>query len=247
MKQLIITFCAVAGLFAVSPAFAQADTPFAKANEEYAAGHFQEAIDGYETLARSGQWSATLFYDLGNAYFRANDFGRAILNYERVLALEPRHPEADANLRIARDEARALELTVSAPERSLQLMTLNQYTIAAAIAFWIGILGIVILILARRRSVGLIALSILSLLIFALAVAAVVWLDNGNKGSALAIVTDKGVEARVATAENANTVLALPPGSEIRIVSQRGDWVYAVLPNNLRGWIPAKSAESVRL
>lgn len=244
MKKLIITFCAATSLFAVSSAFAQADTAFAKANEEYAAGHFQEAIDGYETLVRSGQWSATLFYNLGNAYFRASDFGHAILNYERALALEPRHPEANANLRIARDEARALELAVSAPERSLQLMTLNQYTIAAAIALWIGI---VILTLARRRSAGLIALSILSLLIFAFAVVAVAWLDNGNKGSALAIVTDKGVEARVATAENANTVLALPPGSEIKIVSQRGDWIYAVLPNNLRGWIPAKSAESVRL
>jgi tetratricopeptide (TPR) repeat protein len=247
MKQLIITLCAVGGLFAVSSTFARADTPFAKANEEYAAGHFKEAIDGYETLARSRQWSATLFYDLGNAYFRAGDFGRAILNYERALALEPRHPEADANLRIARDEARALELAVSVPERSLQLMTPNQYTIAAAIALWVGIFGIVILISARRRSAGLIALSILSLLIFAFAVAAIVWLDNGNKGSALAIVTDKGVEARVATAENANTVLALPPGSEIKIVSKRGDWIYAVLPNNLRGWISAKSAESVRL
>jgi tetratricopeptide (TPR) repeat protein len=247
MKQLIITLCAVAGLFAVSPAFAQADTPFAKANAEYAAGHFKEAIDGYELLAGSGKWSATLFYDLGNAYFRTNDFGRAILNYERALALEPRHPEAEANLRIARDEARALELTANAPDRFLQFMTQSQYTIAAVIAFWIGIFGIVILILARRRSAGLIALSILSLFIFAFAVAAIVWLDNGNKGSALAIVTDKGVEARVATAETANTVLALPPGSEIRIVSKRGDWIYAVLPNNLRGWISAKSAESVRL
>src|ERR1700676_4372195 len=148
MRQLIITFCAVAGLFAVSSTFAQANTQFAKANEEYAAGHFQEAIDGYETLARSGQWSATLLYDLGNAYFRTSDFGRAILNYERALALEPRHPEADANLRIARDEAHALELAVNAPERSLQLMTLNQYTIAVAIAFWIGILGIFFLFFA---------------------------------------------------------------------------------------------------
>jgi hypothetical protein len=85
------------------------------------------------------------------------------------------------------------------------------------------------------------------LLVFASAVAAIIWIDNGNKGRTLAIVTDKGVEARVATAGNANTVLALPAGSEIRIVSKRGDWMYAVLPNNLRGWIPAKSAESVHL
>jgi hypothetical protein len=41
--------------------------------------------------------------------------------------------------------------------------------------------------------------------------------------------------------------LALPVGSEIKILSTRGDWIYAALPNNLRGWIPAKNAERVRL
>ena len=55
------------------------------------------------------------------------------------------------------------------------------------------------------------------------------------------------MEARLATADNANTVLALPPGSEIKILSTRGDWIYAALPNHLHGWLPAKSAELVRL
>src|SRR5256886_8061056 len=118
--------------------FAQADGDFTKANQEYAQGHFAEAISGYEALVRTGQWSANLFYDLGNAYFRVGDFGHAILNYERALALEPHHPETQANLRIARDEARALELQPGWPEHSLRFATVNQYTIAAAIAFWLG-------------------------------------------------------------------------------------------------------------
>lgn len=240
-------YSAIIGAFLVSSAFAQPDAQFAKANQEYAGRQFKEAIDDYEALVRSGPWNANLFYDLGNAYFRVSDFGRAILNYERALALDPRHPEADANLRIARDEARALELTASRTERALRLMTLNQYAITAAVAFWIGTFGITSLFFARRRSAGLITMSILSWSIFALAVAAIVWIDNGNRGRELAIVTDKDVEARVATADNANRVLALPPGSEIRILSKRGDWIYAALPNNLRGWISAKSAESVRL
>jgi len=66
---------------------AQPNPDFTKANEEYAQGQFTEAISGYEGLVRAGQWSANLFYDLGNAYFRTGEFGRAILNYERALAL----------------------------------------------------------------------------------------------------------------------------------------------------------------
>jgi tetratricopeptide (TPR) repeat protein len=240
-------YSAILCLCLVASAFAESDARFAKANEEFAAGRFKEAIDNYEALASSGKWSANLFYNLGNAYFRADDLGRAILNYERALALDPRHPEADANLRIVRDEARALELTQNSPERFLRVLNVNQYTIMAAVAFWIGAFGIMGLVFGRRRTAGLVTLSILSLLTFALSTAAVAWIDRGSKGRALAIVTNKGVEARVATADNANSVLALPPGSEIQILSRRGDWTYAGLPNGLRGWISAKDAEPVRL
>ena len=68
-SYIIVLCCA---LFA-SAAFAQSDAEFAKANQEYAQGHFKEAISGYEAFVRSGQWSANLFYDLGNAYFRTGE------------------------------------------------------------------------------------------------------------------------------------------------------------------------------
>src|SRR5713101_8598714 len=168
-RLLTFLLCAVS----TSSAFAQLDSDFAKANHDYAQGNFKEAISGYETLVGSGQWSANLFYDLGNAYFRTGDFGRAILNYERALALERHHPEATANLQIARDEAHALELPPNWPERYLQFASINQYSIAAAVAFWVGVFCIVMLIFARRRSVPLIATLIFCLLLSAVATYAV--------------------------------------------------------------------------
>src|SRR5438132_13293663 len=165
-RLLAFLLCAVS----TSSAFAQLDSDFAKANQDYAQGNFNEAISGYRTLVGSGPLSANLFYDLGNAYFRTGDFGRAILNYKRALALEPHHPEAAANLQIARDEARALEMQQSWPERYLQFASVNQYSTAASVAFWAGAFCIVELIFTRRRSVRLTVLSILSLSAFALAI-----------------------------------------------------------------------------
>lgn len=240
----------IALLFSVGSAFSavgQADADFAKANHEYAQGHFKEAITNYEALVRAGQWNANLFYDLGNAYFRTGDFGRAILNYERALALDRHHPEATANLQIARDEARALELQPSRLERYLQFASPNQYSVVATAAFWLMILAVVAVIFARRRSPALVSLSMCCLLVIAVAVWAIYTLEHGSKGRALAIVTGKDVQARLATADTANSVLALPPGSEIKILSTRGDWMYAALPNDLRGWIQANNAEQVRL
>jgi tetratricopeptide (TPR) repeat protein len=240
---IAFVFCALA----TSSVLAQADADFAKANQEYAQKHYKKAISGYEALVRAGQWSANLFYDLGNAYFRTGDFGRAILNYERALALERHHAEATANLQIARDEARALEIQPSRPERYLQFASVNQYSITAAVALWIAASCLAALIFTRRRSATVTAISICCLLVLAAAISAIFTLERGSKGDALAIVTGKDVQARLATADTANSILALPPGSEIKILSTRGDWIYAALPNNLRGWIPAKNAERVRL
>jgi tetratricopeptide (TPR) repeat protein len=240
-------FCALICLVAPSLAFAKPDGDFAKANQEFAQGHFKEAIAGYQDLVHAGQWNANLFYNLGNAYFRTRDFGHAILNYERALALDNHHPEATANLQIARDEARALELQPTKVERYLRFASINQFTIAAAIALWLGIFGIVVLLFGRRRSAALLFLSISCLVAGAAAVWAIHTLDNGSEGRGLAIVTGNDVQARLATADTANSVLALPPGSEIKILSTRGDWMYAALPNDLRGWIQTRNAEQVRL
>ncbi len=245
---LWVSVAAIAlGYADVSSARGDQNPAFAKANEDYSEGHFLEAVDGYQNLVKTGQWSANLFYDLGNAWFRLGNFGEAILNYERTLALDPHHPEAAANLALVRDAARALELKRDRLERYIDAGTSTQYSIVASIAFWLGLFGAAHLFFLRRRSAAAVSLIIFSTVVFAGAVFALYLLETGSKGTALAIVTGKNIEARLATADNASSVLALPPGSEVKILSRRGDWLYAALPNDLRGWIPASGAQPVRM
>ncbi len=245
-KRFCLSIVAVALVLAGAVSAAD-ESVFAKANQAYNESRFKEAADGYESLVRAGNWSANLFYDLGNTRFRLGDFGNAILNYERALALDPRHPEADANLRLARDEARALELRKDWIERYAGMATVKQYSIAAAVGFWFALFIAAQLLLSRRRSAGRIAVIAMSLLVSGVSIFAIYTLENGTRGNALAVVTGKEIVARLATADDAKSVLLLPAGSEIKILSDRGDWIYAALPNDQRGWIPASSAERVRL
>jgi tetratricopeptide (TPR) repeat protein len=240
MKRVIVDL-AIVFLLLTSPAFAQ----FEKANEEFAAGNFKAAIADYENAVRNGEYSANLFYNLGNAYFRTQDFGHAILNYERALALDRHHAEAEANLRVARDAARALSLAPRASEKAFRIASVNQWTTVAAIAAWVFVFSVAVLTFSRRSRAAVMGLSILSLSILVIAVVAAYRINSAD--ASRAIVVAKDVTARVATADNANRVLALPMGSEIEVVSKRGDWIYAALPNDQRGWIPASSAEVVRL
>lgn len=238
-------FCMIAAtLLAVATSYADSAADFAKANREYAAEHYQAATEGYETLARAGESNSALFYNLGNAWYRRGDRARAILNYERALALDPHHAEATANLQLVRDQARALELMPQWPERFCSAIDSAGFAWTAAVAFWAG-LFLLALYLFRRSAAKMVG----ALAAFAICGGAVYVLyamENGNRGVSLAIVLGRNIEARLATAENANTVLALPPGSEVMLLSTRGDWSYAALPNNLQGWIPTRSAELVR-
>ena len=226
---------------------AAGEAEFAKANQAYAEGRFEDAVAGYDSVVRVGHWNANVFYDLGNAWYRLGDFGKAILNYERALALDPRHPEAEANLRLARDEGRALELRLSTAERYASMATTTQYSILAAASFWLAMFCGFHWFFSRRRSVGPLLLVVASLVVTAISVFGIVASENGTRGNALAIITAKETEARLATADNAKSILVLPGGSQITVLSERGDWLYAALPNEQRGWIPARVAERVRL
>lgn len=244
-RQIVSAFVLLT-LVSVTHVRAEATEAIAKANEEYRTGNFREAIAQYQMAVDAGTKNAALFYNLGNAWFRAGDTGRAILNYERALALKPQHPEARANLHLAQDKARALELKPMWWDAFITRATPNEFSIAAAAGFWVWVFCFAAWLLAGRRGPILLLTSVLAFMITGASLAALYAMATGRSGRDFAIVTGEKIEARVATADNARSVLVLPPGSEIRILSMRGDWIYAALPNDLRGWIPTGSAERVR-
>ena len=101
MKQFFIL---TAILFATFNLSAQNDQ-LQQANEAYAKGDFQAAADGYEELLKANGESATVYYNLGNSYYKLNKIAPSILNYERALLLEPGNNDIRFNLEIAKLKA----------------------------------------------------------------------------------------------------------------------------------------------
>ena len=73
-----------------------------KANDLYVATSYAQAIEVYEEISKQGYESATLYYNLGNAYYRINKIAPAILNYERALRLDPSNLDIQHNLKLAK-------------------------------------------------------------------------------------------------------------------------------------------------
>ena len=217
---------------------------FETANDLYDQGKYAEAKRRYEALVDAGTAGANVFFNLGNADHRLGAEGRAILGYERALALEPSHPEARANLNLVRQQTGAKLPSLSWAEKTVVSRSLTFCIIAASLTGWLFIFGCgLIATSARAEKGGLWLVTLIGVVGCALSGTAV-WTELKNQ--ALAVVTTKQTEARLAPAASSGVAEALPAGSRVRVLSERGPWVYCELPGRGRGWVAQEAVERVR-
>src|SRR5271166_49137 len=62
---------------------------------------YRESAALLESLLANGFRNGAVYYNLGNAYFRAGDYGRSIAAYRKAKPYRPRDPYLEANLRQA--------------------------------------------------------------------------------------------------------------------------------------------------
>lgn len=101
MKRVIVLvyFCVVLSVV-------NAQTPkelWTTANNMYSKAQFSDALQNYLKIEEQGFASESLFYNIGNSYFKLNEFGKSILYYERALKLNPSNEDILNNLSLAKD------------------------------------------------------------------------------------------------------------------------------------------------
>lgn len=72
-----------------------------KANAYFTTEKYDEAVYIYEQILQTGEESAKLYFNLGNAYYKIGDVNNAILNLERAKVLAPHDANIEFNLQIA--------------------------------------------------------------------------------------------------------------------------------------------------
>ncbi len=217
---------------------------FDDANTLHGKGDHAGATKAYTTLIEQGERSANLFYNRANAEYRQGRKGAAILDYERALALQPGHPEATANLAFLRAQTAARTEQINRWERLLawpERATHSRAAWGAAAGFWIVAFSVAPLLWRRRVAWGP---AVLGMALFTVCGASTVW--EARRG-ALWIVTGNRAVARSAPAESSESVAALPLGSQLRLVLERGEWLLVKLPDGKQAWLPRAGAEPVAL
>ena len=74
MKKIILLLC----LLSFSFGFSQNKALFNEATELYNNGEYSAAIENYEQIIENGEHSASLYFNLGNCYYKLNSIGPSI-------------------------------------------------------------------------------------------------------------------------------------------------------------------------
>ena len=226
-------------LLCTTHAMAGTAEDFTAANRSYADGDYAAARRGYERTLADGP-RVNVLYNLGNAFFRLGEPGRAALEYERVLALQPRHPDATANLKLAREKSAARVPEDPWWQRGLLWLPAGTATALAVGACWFLLL-LGASIAWRRKGVARILACGFGVMLAAGYAAGVCW--AAQERGRIALVIASRAEARSEPAGRSTITETLPPGSRVRMISEQAGWTYCRLPGGQPGWLPPSTIE----
>ena len=220
---------------------------FFKANEAYKEGRFNDAVAGYNKLLESGLKNGHLYFNLGNAYFRLNQLGQAILNFERARLLMPRDADLRFNLGHARDQT-----TDAIPESEgflnmvfFWLDALNLAELFWAFAFANLVLWATLLIRLYNRSEWTFYTALITLAFWIVlgTSSGMKWYQTTKDRRAVIITKEVPV---LAGPETGDTLLfKLHEGTIVRHERSEDGWSLIRLADKKRGWVQANAIERI--
>ncbi|MCC7262968.1 MAG: tetratricopeptide repeat protein [Candidatus Latescibacteria bacterium] len=222
---------------------------FNQGNEHYRQGEYPQARESYLAVVAAGIADPQVYYNLGNACFKAGRLGEAVLWYERARRLAPRDADLLANLRFA--EGLRLDQTGPAGgvgqwlEEVYLFPTLDELSLVFSLVF-LAACGLGGWRLWQRTwgtwwRLGLFAGAL------CLAVIAGIYLGARYYGQAQAqaVVIAAEVSARSAPDPAQTPVFVVHEGTRLALIRSEGEWLLVRLPGGLSGWVPAGAVEAI--
>jgi len=247
-KRISLTLC---GLLIAVPCFAQesVQAAFTKGNGYYEKGEFLKAAGEYEKVLEEGYESLPLYYNLGNSYFKADEKGKAILNYARALRLDPRDADLKSNYRFVKDtvaggiqpegrfwmaglvKSYSDEFTVN----ELLWMTTALYILLIALLF------VLVTVPDLYRKAVTVFVIVAALFVIN---SGIVWQKVRSAGREAVVIASEA-ESRYAPFETATAYFRLHEGMEVDVLTAKGGWAKIKRADGKIGWVPEKDIETI--
>jgi tetratricopeptide (TPR) repeat protein len=214
------------------------EVAFDAANKLFEEGKYADAAAAYEKMLADGQRSASVYYNLGTAYYRAGQMGRCTAAFRKAEQLTPRDASLRANLQFVRKRVNGEEKTVVPAWRAwLTLLTLNEGTLLTSTILWAWFLLLAAgewkpslkpTLRTYTRTAGILLL----LTGGCLAVSAYVRLADTS-----AVIVVKEAVVRFGPLSESQTAYQLPDGAEATVLDTKEDWLQIRDLARRVGWV----------
>ena len=245
MRPLLLGFIFIFWAVSISLAVDTQTTPqtvFFHANTLYTQGQYTAATEAYEAVLQSGFASGNVYFNLGNAYFRNGQAGKAILNYERARRFLPSDTDLGANLQFAR-------LLTGAKGCQLPLWNRLAFPLAHTLAtdsfLWFTSIAYTLLfvilavyyLLPLRPQWLLYAGWGLAVLLFVMTTSLIQQARTDDLQRKAVVLAKEDSPVRFEPADNGTVHFSVTQGTLIQILDIREDWWQVARCDGQRGWI----------
>lgn len=207
---------------------------------------YKAAQNKGEALVKSGQISPEVFTLLGHAAYKQGDPGGAVMWYQRAQLFPTAIPELRQNLRHLSEKVHYFGFRRNEWLDALVLIaSRNQWALVATVGGWLAVFSLAFLMLGARQRLRTWVVGTLVIGLLGLSIGLFAWWLRPDFRSLenLAFVTASDAWAHTAAAEISGHVIAIPSGSTVRRIEERGAWAYVEIPQqdeNVFGWLLAK-------
>lgn len=231
----------------------QPDSLYTTAGEAYTEGLFEQALLDYQAILDSGRESADLYYNMGNAAFRSNKLGYAVLYYKKALKMDPSHEEAGKNLEYVshylEDQLEQVpELFIRTWIRAVyQLFSLHTWSYLALVFFALILAGSLAYVFSGRlglKKAGFFT-GLIALLFFSLSLTAAIQRNEEIKNPSSAVIVSPSVVVKSSPSTTGTDLFILHEGTDVRLNDKVGEWTEVRISDGRVGWIPEKSVAVV--
>lgn len=222
--------------------------------QAYTDGKFADASTAWTSIEESGQKSAKLYYNLGNAWFKQGNYPKAILNYERALRLAPSYSDARYNLEFTgnfvQDKIEPVPefILKSVARKVCYVMSSNVWAVIflvlLAAALMMGLLFLLGSSVGKRRAGFYCGIVLLLLSAGALSFSA--WQKSDSMKTDTAIVMSPVSSVKSSPSSGSSKDLfVIHEGTKVTILDEVGSWKNISLADGRQGWLPAADLEVI--
>jgi len=230
----------------------QTDAVFNSATDAYNDGEYEKAIDFYNSILEEGQHSASLYFNLGNSYYKLNDIAHSIYYYEKALLLSPNDKEINNNLGYA--QQMTLDAIDTLPETGLSKFyktITNKFSFdqwaKMGIAFMFLFVFLYIIFYyaqyaSRKRWAFIGSLVFLFISILTITFSFIQYNDFKKEQPAIVFADEIGIQSEPNV--SSDEIFVLHAGTKVNVVEKLNDWKRIRLTDGKTGWV---SSEYIKL